>query len=81
MAIEEKSVTVGMPKMAGFELTPPEVLEPVGQDVAKMAVPLSAVVASAVEEQVDRFVASLLTEDVQSEGFRAKLDSAFALGR
>jgi uncharacterized protein YaaN involved in tellurite resistance len=81
MAIDEKNVTVGMPKTAGFELTPPEVLEPVGQDVAKTAVPLSAVVASAVEEQVDRFVASLLTEDVQSESFRAKLDSAFALGR
>ncbi|XVJ71717.1 MAG: toxic anion resistance protein [Rhizobacter sp.] len=36
---------------------------------------------TAVEEQVDRFVHSLMTEDLQSEGFRAKLDSAFALGR
>lgn len=81
MVRDEMSVTADMPKKAGFELTPPEVLEPVGQDVAKTAVPLSAVVASAVEEQVDRFVASLLTEDVQSESFRAKLDSAFALGR
>ena len=81
MAMDEMNATVGLPKMAGFELNPPELLEPVGRDIAKTAVPLSAAVASAVEEQVDRFVASLLTEDVQSESFRAKLDSAFALGR
>ena len=66
---------------AGFQLTPPEVVQPVGNDVAKSAVPLPQELSKAVEEQVDRFVEGLMTEDVQSEGFRAKLDSAFALGR
>ncbi|MDZ4127217.1 MAG: toxic anion resistance protein, partial [Hydrogenophaga sp.] len=65
----------------GFQLTPPEVIEPVGQEVAKTAVPLPPAVSAAVEDQVDRFLAGLLTEDLQSESFRAKLDSAFALGR
>ena len=66
---------------AGFQLTPPEVIQPVGNEVAKTAVPLSAAVVTAVEDQVDRFLAGLMTDDLQSESFRAKLDSAFALGR
>ena len=81
MAMNETNTAAVATKTVGFQLTPPEVIEPVGQDVAKTAVPLSPAVSSAVEDQVDRFVASLLTEDLQSEGFRAKLDSAFALGR
>jgi uncharacterized protein YaaN involved in tellurite resistance len=36
---------------------------------------------TAVDNQVDRFVAALLTEDLQTDAFRAKLDSAFALGK
>lgn len=66
---------------AGFQLTPPEVLVPLSNQSAKTAVPVAPEVRTAVEEQVDRFVSALLTEDVQSESFRAKLDSAFALGR
>lgn len=69
------------PAGAVFQLTPPEVVQPVSDQVAKTAVPLAPEVTKAVEDQVERFVASLMTEDVQSEGFRAKLDSAFALGR
>ncbi|WP_156949912.1 toxic anion resistance protein [Simplicispira psychrophila] len=72
---------VPAPAPAGFQLTPPEVVQPVSNDFAKTAIPLPQELAQAVEEQVDKFVAGLLTEDVQSEGFRAKLDSAFALGR
>ena len=64
-----------------FVLTPPEVVQPVSNAVASTAVPLAPEVARAVEDQVSRFVDSLMSEDVQSEGFRAKLDSAFALGR
>ena len=64
-----------------FVLTPPEVVQPVSNEVASTAVPLAPEVARAVEDQVSRFVDSLMSEDVQSEGFRAKLDSAFALGR
>ena len=66
---------------AGFQLTPPEVVQPVSNDVAKTAVPLPQEFSKAIEEQVDKFVQGLLTEDVQSDVFRAKLDSAFALGR
>lgn len=65
----------------GFRLTPPEVIQPVGEVAAKTAVPLEPQLKSAVEDQVQRFMDGLLTEDVQSEGFKARLDSAFALGR
>ena len=64
-----------------FQLTPPEVVTPVSEQVAKTAVPMSAELKTAVEDQVDRFMQSLLTEDVQSDAFKARLDSAFALGR
>jgi uncharacterized protein YaaN involved in tellurite resistance len=66
---------------SSFQLTPPEVIVPLDDNAAKKAVPVAPEVRAAVEDQVDRFVAALLTEDVQSETFRAKLDSAFALGR
>ena len=64
-----------------FELTPPEVITPVTEQVAKTAVPMSAELQTAVEDQVERFMQGLLTEDVQSEAFKARLDGAFALGR
>jgi uncharacterized protein YaaN involved in tellurite resistance len=64
-----------------FQLTPPEVLTPVGTEVARSAVPLKPEVKTAVDDQVDRFVTALLTEDVHTEAFKAKLDSAFALGK
>lgn len=66
---------------AGFQLTPPEVVQPVSDAVAQTAVPLPQELSQAIEDQVDRFVEGLMTEDVQSDGFRAQLDSAFALGR
>ena len=64
-----------------FQLTPPEVITPVSEQVAKTAVPMSPELQNAVEDQVDRFMQGLLTEDVQSDAFKARLDSAFALGR
>ena len=66
---------------AGFRLTPPEVIQPVGEQAARSAVPLAPETKAAVDDQVGRFMDGLLTEDVQSEGFKARLDSAFALGR
>lgn len=66
---------------AGFRLQPPEVIQPVGEQAARTAVPLAPELKSAVEDQVQRFMDGLLTEDVQSEGFKQRLDSAFALGR
>jgi len=66
---------------AGFTLSPPEVIAPLPQEVAKSAVPLARETQSAVDDQVERFMDGLLKDDVQSEAFKAKLDSAFALGR
>lgn len=64
-----------------FTLSPPEVIVPLTDDVAKTAVPLAKETQTAVDDQVNRFMEGLLKEDVQSEAFKAKLDSAFALGR
>ena len=71
--------TVAAP--VGFQLTPPEVVQPISNEVAKTAIPLPPELTQAVDAQVAQFIAALLSEDVQSDGFRAKLDSAFALGR
>lgn len=43
--------------------------------------PLPSATQAAVEDQVQRFMDGLLSEDLQSDAFKAKLDSAFALGR
>lgn len=64
-----------------FQLAPPEVLTPVLPAVAKTAVPLKPELKTAVDDQVERFVTALLSEDVHSDEFKAKLDSAFALGK
>lgn len=66
---------------AAFKLQPPEVIQPVGEQAARTAVPLAPEMKTAVEDQVQRFMDGLLTEDVQSEAFKQRLDSAFALGR
>lgn len=62
-------------------LTPPEVLTPVPQDAAPDLVPLAADAVARVEARVDAFLQGLLTEDMQSDVFRANLDAAFRLGR
>jgi uncharacterized protein YaaN involved in tellurite resistance len=64
-----------------FQLAPPEVLTPVTPAVAKNAIPLKPELKAAVDDQVERFVTALLNEDVHSDAFKAKLDSAFALGK
>ena len=64
-----------------FQLTPPEVIRPLSDDLARKAVPLPAQTSAAVEDQVARFMDALMSEDLQSEAFKARLDSAFALGR
>ena len=73
-----ESKTVSAPT---FTLTPPEVLQPIAQEVAKTAVPLPVETKTAVDDQVERFMNGLLSEDLQSEAFKSRLDSAFALGR
>ena len=66
---------------AGFRLQAPEVIQPVGEQAARNAVPLAPELKTAVDDQVQRFMDGLLTDDVQSEAFKQRLDSAFALGR
>lgn len=65
----------------GLTLTPPEVLAPVAEARAPELVPLAPETAGKVEAQVDAFVQGLMSEDIQSDAFRAKLDAAFRLGR
>ena len=72
------TATAGAPT---FQLTPPEVITPVPMEASRTAVPLKPETVSAVDDQVSRFIEALMTEDVHSAGFKAKLDSAFALGR
>ena len=64
-----------------FTLQPPEVISSVADNEAADAIPLSAEMAAAVDDQVEHFVNALLAEDVQSDSFKARLDSAFRLGR
>ena len=66
---------------APFQLNAPEVITPVTEQAARTAVPMSADLKAALDDQVERFMSGLLTEDVQSDAFKARLDSAFALGR
>jgi uncharacterized protein YaaN involved in tellurite resistance len=65
----------------GVELSPPETIVPVATTDAKQMVPLDSQQAKAVDDQVERFIAQLVGEDLQSDAFKAKLDSAFRLGR
>ncbi len=62
-------------------LTPPEVLTPVAQAKAPDLVPLKPEVQSRIDDQVASFVNGILAEDIHSNGFKAKLDSSFRLGR
>lgn len=64
-----------------FTLTPPEVITPVEPVQAVEAVPLKPEIANQVDEQVRRFIDALEKEDLHSEPFKARLDSAFQLGR
>lgn len=62
-------------------LTPPEVLTPIVQAKAPDLVPLKPEVQSRIDDQVASFVNGMLAEDIHSEGFKAKLDASFRLGR
>lgn len=64
-----------------FTLQAPEVVAPVPVETAREAVPLKADVQQQVDDQVLRFIDALSNEDVHSDAFRARLDSAFKLGK
>jgi uncharacterized protein YaaN involved in tellurite resistance len=64
-----------------FSLEPPEVIHPVPVEQAREAVPLKPEVQQQVDAQVLRFIDALASEDLHSDAFRQRLDSAFALGK
>ena len=70
--------TIGAPTLV---LTPPEVVTPVTASQVPGAVKLDATEMARVDETLNAFLAGLLSENVSSDGFRTKLDSAFSLGR
>jgi len=64
-----------------FKLEPPEVITPVLPAAVRDVVPLKPELAAQVDDQVLRFIDALAAEDVHSDAFKARLDSAFALGK
>lgn len=64
-----------------FQLTPPEVLEPVREDKANEMVSVKPERLIDIEKRVDGFMSVLLSGDLHSQDFKDKLDQAFALGR
>ncbi|WMW81159.1 toxic anion resistance protein [Undibacterium cyanobacteriorum] len=62
-------------------LQAPDAFSPITTDKVEQVLPLAPQLRSAVEDQVEHFMQALLQEDLQSEDFKMKLDSAFALGR
>ena len=64
-----------------FRLEPPELITPVAAESSREAVPLKPDAAKAVDDQVLRFIDALASEDIHSDAFKSRLDSAFALGK
>lgn len=64
-----------------FTLEPPEVVAAVPVEAAREAVPLKPELKAQVDDQVLRFIDALASEDIHSDAFKARLDSAFALGK
>jgi uncharacterized protein YaaN involved in tellurite resistance len=64
-----------------FRLEPPEVITPVPAEASREAVPLKPELQQQVDDQVLRFIDALASEDLHSDTFKARLDSAFALGK
>lgn len=62
-------------------LTAPEAIVAVPAERAPDMAPLSTETRAKVDDQAQRFVNALLTENVESDEFKKKLDSAFNLGR
>jgi uncharacterized protein YaaN involved in tellurite resistance len=78
----DKTTTVATAvSVPSFVLEAPEVITPIAVQASQTAVPLKPEVKAAVDDQVTRFVDALLKEDVHTDAFKSKLDSAFALGK
>ena len=75
------TTTASALSVPSFVLEAPEVITPIAPQTSQTAVPLKPEVKAAVDDQVARFVDALLKEDVHTDAFKSKLDSAFALGK
>jgi uncharacterized protein YaaN involved in tellurite resistance len=76
-----KPETLAAPE-APLTLTMPEPLKPVKEpDAASAMIPMNQEVRSAAVTQADQFISDLLKMDLTSGDFRARIDSAFRLGR
>lgn len=81
MSDQPQPTTTTTSTAVAFRLEPPEVIAPVPAEAAREAVPLKPELQQQVDDQVARFIDALATEDLQSEAFKSRLDSAFALGK
>lgn len=73
--------TVQMQASETLVVQVPAAVAAISEPQAHSGVTLNSELRVAVEQQVERFMQGLLTEDVQSDAFKARLDSAFTLGR
>ena len=73
--------TVTAAVIPSFVLDAPEPLAAVPALTAKDAVPLPDATAKEVDVQVQGFIDKLMTEDLHSEAFKNRLDSAFRIGK
>jgi uncharacterized protein YaaN involved in tellurite resistance len=64
-----------------FVLQAPEPLVAIPAPTAKDAVPLTEATSKEVDAQVQSYIDKLLTEDLHSDDFKSRLDSAFRLGK
>jgi uncharacterized protein YaaN involved in tellurite resistance len=77
----QTTTAISNPMGSALVLTPPETLQVVAEPAAKDAVPLSKETSAQVDAQVDGFIDKLIHEDLNSEAFKARMDSAFRIGK
>lgn len=75
---QTQTAVLAQPKLI---LTPPDVIEPVTASSTVGVVQLPPEFQARMQTKVSGFVTTLLTEDVQSDAFRHKLDQSFAVGQ
>jgi uncharacterized protein YaaN involved in tellurite resistance len=73
--------TTTAPAQTAFVLQAPEAVAPLPASTARDAVPLPEATSREVDAQVQTFIDKLLTEDLHSDAFKARLDSSFRVGK
>jgi uncharacterized protein YaaN involved in tellurite resistance len=77
----ENTTPVVLTEPEALTLTPPEVLVPVSHATANDLVKVKDEEVSILSSKADSFVKGLLSADLGTDEFRAKLDAAHAMGR